>query len=660
MIHNLRRALPAGCCFLAADNHTVQWRRDPACSVDVHEFEAAIARAAGADEIQALEEAVRLYQDDLLRGSYDEWLQPRREHYRQQFASVLNRLVPLLEERRDYDAAIRHAERLVAQDPLRESHHQLLIRLHTANHDRASAVRAYHQCMRVLRRELGVDPAPATRDLYDYALKAAPPVSAKTALAPAPQSSSLVGRQREWNRLVECWRLAAQGETRLALLLGEPGIGKSRLAEELHDWCARDDGAVARARCYAAQGQLSYAPIAEWLRAAPLRAACARMPQSQLAELARVLPEILAENPEIQRPGPLTESWERHHLYESLTAAFAKAAKPLLLWIDDLQWCDADSFEWLHAFFRSEAARRTLVLATVRPEETGRSHPFTRLLTGMQQSGRAVELPLLPLDRAETAALAAQVAGRPLETADLAGLYRDTRGNPLFVVESIRAGLGGSDTAAGAAPPRIHAVISSRLAQLSPPAYELAGLAAGIGQSFSFELLAKATDWDEDSLSRALDELWQRRIVEAQGTALYDFSHDRLREVAYVGVESPSADDFCTGASRVHSKSFTPATWRRFRVTWPPNTKLPACRSRPSAPVAKPPQSPSSATPIPKPPDSCRAPLLSAAPFPNPRGATARNWNFSSPWDLPSLPRWAMPYRKWGSPMNARWRSLSG
>ena len=355
LIHHLRRALPAECCFLTADNHTVQWRRDPACSVDVHEFDAAIARASGPEELQALEEAVRLYQDDLLRGSYDEWLQPKREHYRRQLASVLNRLVPLLEERGDYLAAIRHAERLVALDPLRESHHQLLIRLHTANRDRAGALRAYHQCMRVLRRELGVDPAAATRELYDHALKAEPLGPARAELPPAAQSSSLVGRKREWDRLVECWRLAEQGETRLALLLGEPGIGKSRLAEELHDWCARSGGAVARARCYAAQGQLAYAPIAEWLRAAPLRAACARMPQSQLAELARVLPEILVENPAIQRPGPLTESWERHHLYESLTAAFAKAARPLLLWIDDLQWCDPDSFEWLHAFFRSDA-----------------------------------------------------------------------------------------------------------------------------------------------------------------------------------------------------------------------------------------------------------------------------------------------------------------
>src|SRR4029077_8174546 len=74
-------------------------------------------------------------------------------------------------------------------------------------------------------------------------------------------------------------------------------------------------------------------------------------------------------------------------------------------------------------------------------------------------------------------------------------------------------------------------VIAARLSQLSPRAYELAGLASTVGQAFSFDLLAKATDWDEDSVSRALDELWQRRIIGGQEP--YDFTHDRLREVAY-------------------------------------------------------------------------------------------------------------------------------
>jgi predicted ATPase len=512
------------------------------------EFDEAVARAAaarklgdGAGECQALEEAAHLYQDDLLRGLYDDWLQPKREQYRKQLEQVLIRLAALREVRRDYPAAIRHAERLVAQDPLRETHYQMLIRLHAANNDRASALRAYHQCMRVLRRELGVIPGAATRELFEQALKSDAAADAPAPVPPAGADTSLpmVGRKNEWDQIAECWRRVARGQSLLALIAGEPGIGKTRLAEEVYEFCSQDGGAAARARCYAAHGQLAYAPIAEWLRAKPLRAACSQLPQTQLAELARVLPEILAENPSIARPRSLTESWERHHFYESLNAVFSKTQKPLLLMIDDLQWCDQESLEWMHSLLRSDSARGILVLGTVRQEETGRDHPFTRLLSGLQQSGQAMEFPLSPLNGDETATLATQVASRPLAAADLAELYRATKGNPLFVVESIRAGLGSSEAAA--APPRIHAprihaVIAGRLAQLSAAAFELAGLAGTIGQSFSFELLAKATDWDDESLSRALDELWQRRIVEGHGgqsSAQYDFTHDRLREVAY-------------------------------------------------------------------------------------------------------------------------------
>ena len=299
---------------------------------------------------------------------------------------------------------------------------------------------------------------------------------------------------------------------------------------------------MARARCYSAYGRLAYAPIAGWLRSEPLSAACSQLAPAQLAELARVLPEILAQHPSIQRPHPLTESWERRHFYAALNAAFGKARGPLLLLIDDLQWCDPDSFEWLHSLFRSDSASRILVVGTVRPEETGRTHPLAGLLSDLRQTGQVVELPLSPLTAEETAALAAQVANRPLDAADSSALYRATKGNPLFVVESVRAGLrdpmrGRRRLGAGTAPPRIHAVITARLAQLSAQAYELAGLASAFGQSFSLDLLAKASDWDDDSLSAALDELWQRRIIEGQGeahgVAQYDFTHDRLREVTY-------------------------------------------------------------------------------------------------------------------------------
>ena len=543
LLHHLRRALPHECGLLEGDTQSVYFRRNPDCALDVAEFDAAVAAAEKAaqsanftSERLSLEQAARLYDDDLLPGLYDDWLQQKREHYHQMAGKILSRLATLLEQNRDLSAAIRYAERLVALDQLREANHQLLIRLHGANHDRASALRAYHQCMRILRREVGVEPSEPTRELYELALKSD---LATNALAEAPSVASdirspMIGRKKEWLRLMECWQVASGGGIHLVVIPGEPGIGKSRLAEELYTACTQRHSAVARARCYAAQGRLAYAPVAEWLRSEPLRAACAELPHSQVAELARVLPEILAEDSSIARPQPLTESWERRHFYDALNAAISRTRKPLLLLIDDLQWCDHDTFEWLHSLFRVAQEGGILVLGTVRTEETGRDHPFTGLWSELRQSGQVEEIVLSSLDAEETAALGCQIASRQLNDAELANLYRSTQGNPLFIVESIRAGL--AETSAGVAPPRVHAVIVARLAQLTPSAYELAGFASAVGRAFSFDLLAKATDWDEDSLSRALDELWQRRIVEGKGAGEYDFTHDRLREVTYAEV----------------------------------------------------------------------------------------------------------------------------
>jgi DNA-binding SARP family transcriptional activator len=541
LLHNLRRALPIECSLLVSDNHTVRWLPDSSCAIDVVEFEAA-ARAAKraresdpAAEREALERAARLYQDDLLPDLYDDWLRPKRERLRLQFAEILSRLAALSEEEGDFPAGIRHAARLLALDHLRERYYQILIRLHLRNHDRSSAIRVYHQCLRNLQRELGVSPSKETQDLFKQALKSGDEPSLRPEPPPfaAARLKPMVGRKAEWERLLAYWQRVTQGAAHFTVVMGEPGVGKSRFAEELYEACSRNPKqAVARAFCYLAHGQHAYGPVAEWLRTEPLRVARRLLPKPQLGELARLLPEILVENPEIPAPQPLTESWQRLHLYEALSATIRLAAKPLLLLIDDLQWCDHDSFDWLHFLFRAPAADRFLVLGTVRTGEIGRDHPLASLMLELGQSGRMSEISILPLSEKETAALAVQTGTREFDVPFLRTLYQTTKGNPLFVVETVRALLedGGSTSAV---PPRLQAVISARLAQLSPSAYELAGLAATIGRPFSSDLLAKAADWDEDSVSRALEELWQRHIIDGQGSGSYDYTHGLLREVAY-------------------------------------------------------------------------------------------------------------------------------
>jgi DNA-binding SARP family transcriptional activator/predicted ATPase len=544
LLHHLKRALPAECNLLVTDHFTVGWRQDALCTIDTVVFQVAIAEAATARkekdrarETQSLTTAAQLYEDDLLPALYDDWLTPLREDYRRRLSEVLHRLATIFEEQKEYAAAIPYAERLVALDSLSESHHQLLIRLHAANHDRASALRAYHQCMRVLRREMGVEPGPATLELFERILKAEPGASHELPSG-SPESSAskpvsqlqkvraLVGRTMEWHRLASAWQSAVEEGPRVAVISGEPGIGKTRLADELYQSCIRQGYAAARSRCYAGQGQVAYAPVAEWLRSDAVRAGWTNLRPLQLAELARLIPEIREQFPELDKagqPSPLAESWQRLHFYESLSAAFGKSRKPILLYLDDMQWCDPDSFEWLSAFVTSPAAAGVLVVGTVRAEETGREHPFTRFLAGLRQSGMVLEIPLEPLDVQETAELARLESAKPLESGNLGEIFRATRGNPLFVVESLRAGLQST---------RVHAVIAARLAQLTATSYELAGIASVVGRPFSFELLEKATDWDEGSISQALDELWRRRIIESRGASEYDFTHDRLREVA--------------------------------------------------------------------------------------------------------------------------------
>jgi serine/threonine protein kinase/predicted ATPase len=530
LLHHLKRALPAECNLLVTDHFAVRWRQDAPCSIDVVDFDVAIAGAGSARmekdrarEIQSLKTAAQIYEDDLLPALYDDWLTPLREEYRRRISEVLHRLALLLEELAEYSEAIPFAERLIALDSLCESHHQLLIRLHAANHDRASALRAYHQCMRVLRRELGVDPGAATQELFDRILKEDSPASESAPAKPVAQLQklrALVGRTKEWQRLASIWQSAVEDGPRVAVISGEPGIGKTRLADELYQSCVRQGHAATRGRCYAGQGQVAYAPVAEWLRSDVVRAGWTSLAPQQLTELARLVPEICEP---AGQPRPLVESWQRLHFYESLTAAVGKIRKPALLFLDDMQWCDPDSFEWLNALLTSPAAAGILLLGTVRAEETGRDHPFTRFLAGLRQSGMVLEIPLEPLDAQETAELARLESAKPLEGGNVGEIFRATRGNPLFVVESVRAGLQST---------RVHAVIAARLAQLTAASYELAGVASVVGRPFSLELLEKATDWDEGSVSQALDELWRRRIIESRGASEYDFTHDRLREVA--------------------------------------------------------------------------------------------------------------------------------
>jgi len=562
LLHQLRQAFPDVEHFLSADVHMLHWHPATPCYLDVAAFEQTLTLADAATRQHdqhalqdALEQADSLYRGELLPGCYDEWILPERERLRQRHLQVLEHLLRLFEVRGDNVTAIRYAQRLLGLDPLSEDLSRRLMRLFALNNDRASALHVYHTCVTTLQRELGVDPDQATREAYERLMQQETPtiqaIVHQPLLAATP---TLIGRKQEWEALQEVWHAASTGEPRFVLVTGEAGIGKSRLAEEFLLWASQQGAVTAKARSYAAEGQLSLAPVTDWLRSEGLRAPLRQLDAVWLIEVARILPELLAEQPELPRYESVTEYGQRQRFFEALARAILVASQPLLLLLDDVQWCDQETLEWLHFLLRFDPVARLLVVGCAREEELPPRHPLRTFLLHLRSTAAVKEIALQPLDAAETAKLAMQVAKRELDMDSVMHLYHETGGYPLFVVEIVRAGL---ERAPGSVPeadhpyrqpplddartlpPRVHAVLVGRLLQLSASSREFVELAATIGREFTLDLLITVSNADPDSAVRALDELWHKRIVLEHGANNYDFTHDKLREVAYGEISAP-------------------------------------------------------------------------------------------------------------------------
>jgi DNA-binding SARP family transcriptional activator len=550
VLHDLRRTLPEADRFLNVQTRTVQWRPGAPFWLDVAAFDEAVTRADegrsdGDDVIVTLRQAVELYRGDLLEACYDEWISGSRKRLRQRFLAALERLAMLLDESGNHVAAIPYVERLLQHEPLREDAYRLLMRLHDARADRARAVQAYRTCVATLKREVGVAPSTATRHAYEALLRGNPERTPTEPHGSGHAGSrisapTLVGRADEWARLTALWRAVERGEAGFLLVTGEPGVGKTRLIEELREWCALRGAITADSRSYAAEGSLAYAPIAAWLRTPAIDKRVARLDRQRLSELSRLLPELLTRVPDVPNPQLLPEDEQRRRLFDAAASTLLSLDAPILLVADDIHWCDHESLRFLHYLLRSAAKTRLLVAAAARLEEMERCRLLLDLMTGLRALDRVTGLDLEPLTRDATTDLAARLTSRTLEPVDADALFRETEGNPLFVIEAVRAGWQRGGRPANTLTPRVHAVIASRLDRLSETTRELVGTAATIGREFTLDLLARTTDISPDVVARSLDELWRARIVREHDTGAYDFTHDKIREVAYLALSPPA------------------------------------------------------------------------------------------------------------------------
>ena len=539
LLHELRRTLPEPERFLRYADDTIQWNPDSGFHADVSELERLLKRAAVApldrDDLVAL---IELYAGDLLPGCYDDWVLTQRQRYHREVQAALESLVTLLENQRAYPEGIRFAHRLLELDPAEERTYQRLMRLHALNGDRTRALQTYHECVARLQHELGVEPSPETLRLYEEVLNRE--VSAPVGDAPGRVDVlRLIDRQSEWEMLRAAWQQTVRNRVQLAVITGDAGVGKTRLAEEMLIWASHQGAITARTHAYAAHNRLAYAPVAELLRIPTLYGRLSKLADHWLIEIARILPEVLDNRSELPPPEPMREPWQRQRFLDSLTRALLADDQTLVVLFDDLHWCDPATIEWLHYAVNARRTARLLVLATLRPEEI--DAPITSLLDALRRQDRLTQIDLAPLNETDTSALATQLSGQELSPAQAAQLYRGTEGNPLFVVETVRARLPAAPALMpserlSTLAPKIQATISARLDQLSDEARELAALAATIGRAFTFVVLQAVSEQNEEALVEQLDELWRRRIILEQGADAYDFSHAQLREVVYAGV----------------------------------------------------------------------------------------------------------------------------
>lgn len=554
-LHLLRKSLPAAAAgYLRLGPGWLQWAPDGQVSFDVQAFEAAAAvlddsEGPGEASIAAATEAVRLYKGDLLPACSDDWLVPERDRLKALAANALSRLAESLEVARRYSTALPYAQRLLALDPFDGKAQLRVMRLHAELGERTAALRAYGRFADLMAEELGVRPDAAVESLYRRLRDLGPRHG--SARPPPPSEvheARLVGRGPEWGALLAAWEQAMRFGVGLVTITGEAGAGKTRLAEALVAWASRQGVVTATARCYAAEGRLPYAPVRDWLRSEPFRQVLGRIDPLWAGELSRLLPELTGSRPDVVAPAALTDGWQRQRLYEAITGAVLAAPHPTLLFLDDLQWCDSDTLEWFHHLLRSGGGERLLLLTTARGSAMGDDPAVRSLLLACAERGWSTTIELGSLDRSETAELAALVAGSPLTDANLEALFTRTEGNPLFIVEAVRAGFAPALVPGGPErfhdlPPRIQAVIAWRLGQLSDPARQVVHLAATLGRVFSFAVLERASELPADALTDALEELWQRNVIRVrsddqgsgpEGPALvYDFSHDLLCQGAY-------------------------------------------------------------------------------------------------------------------------------
>jgi DNA-binding SARP family transcriptional activator/tetratricopeptide (TPR) repeat protein len=525
------------------------WQDTGTCLVDVRSFEieqqAAREAAAAGDDDGVLAhgaQALARYGGDLLPGVYEDWVLEARSELERQCVDLCDLVCTTRARHGDLTGAADAARRRIRLQPLEEVGYRTLMQLLADLGDRAGAVSTYHHCASLLERELSITPDQATRQAFERLMArpgSAPEGTQPPRTRPAPgrsgiASAGLVGRSRELGVLQDLWRGAVAGRPGMVVVRGGAGVGKTRLVTEIAGQARAQGAVVAGSQCFGTAGRLALAPVADWLRTPAVQAATATLDEAWRAEVDRLVP-TRGGSERGAGSRAVADAWQRLRFFEGLARALLAVGRPMLLVLDNMQWCDQETLAFVTFCLGLAGEAQFLMAGTVRDDPGADAVPAD-WTERMRATGLLTELTLSPFEAADTARLAGAIGGEPLAKSDAMLLQAATGGFPLYVVEAARgtADRGHAPRPAG----DLTAVLRNRLEQATPAAREVAGLAAAVGRDFSLDLLTEASDLDADVVVGAVDELWRRRIMREFRDG-YDFSHDLLRDTAYAQVSPP-------------------------------------------------------------------------------------------------------------------------
>lgn len=543
-LHRLRRSLTSLNLpedILVSQGHQLRFQSSPTLWVDVPTFQRQII------DPQWQIEAIELYRGDLLAHDEASWLPPLRARLREQYLEGLRTQIAMAHMQRNYLRALYYIQRLLQAEPLRESSHRIYMEALYLNGQRVQALQHFDDLKSLLQRELKADPMPQTVELHrhmqngslpgDIPLLIASTQQAPQALRTMSQiSASFVGRRGEVAQLDEALAQTLRGRGQLVLIEGESGLGKTRL---LQTWQQARAGPMLS---FTGQGQRGQAVISCALIIEALRRSYNQIDRRWLPAHAPWLDRwMAASDPAGRAAEPRTINALSacppavDELGQFLLTLAARAGRPIGLFLDDLHHADDATWQLLAFLGRRCMNLPLLLVGAYQPRAL--SITARRLVHNLQRHEHLQRIELLPFSPADTAKLVAHLLNQAQPDRIFVNrLYRATEGNPFFITEFLKTTRTAQDFSPETAlhlPKTVQVVIKARLNELQPTSQILLALAAAIGPTFNFRVLAAvARQFSEEDVLAALESWLEKGLVEEQDDG-YKFTHEQIQRVAY-------------------------------------------------------------------------------------------------------------------------------